>query len=138
MTTFGPKQPGAVRCNDCLHCQTIGRSFRCNAIADTTIGKGYWRKCSSYQARQSKPSLASKPSQPLFTMPAYQIDGKNFSVFCDDGWIVNDSGAEPVWSFADEEMAVELFRRWMRMRRAEFERQCEITRRRSAMRTVKP
>lgn len=138
MTTFGPNQPGAVRCSDCRF--SPGRhGATCPTTSYLIYKLGAWRKCKAF-APKDKPCLAEapKPSAPLFTMPEYQFEGKTFDTFCDDAWIVNDSGAEPVWSFHDEELAVELFRRWMRRRRAEFEHQCDITRRRAAIRTVKP
>lgn len=131
MTKFGPNQPGAVRCADCRF--SPGRhGATCPVTSRLIFTLGAWRKCKVYEAKQ-KPCLAEVPQpKPLFTMPSLEIGGKVFSVFCDDIWIVNDSGAEPAWTFHDEDLVVELFLRHIRHKRAKWMRGLEIDRRRSS------
>ena len=133
---FGPGHPDAVRCKDCTHCPARPSKI-CEIAHRQPIGYGYWRKCSAYEPAPRHPPLLAGPTktEERFRVPDWQIRGKTFDAFCDECWIVSDSSVEPAWA-ADEELAVTLFIRWLRQKRAEEARRFEIGRRRATLKTV--
>ena len=137
MTSFTQNSDAAVQCATCQHCPVTNRGFRCNAIGQHVTGKGYWRRCAAYQGKGRGQPLSLAPKPPMFTMPEYELDGKTFAIFCDDVWLVNHGGAEPAWASPDHEaVAIELFKRWMRRKRAEWHHHYAVEYRRASIRSV--
>ena len=137
MSSFTHQSPGAVQCAACVHCPNPNRGFYCTAIGRHTQGRGHWRRCHAYHAKDGHPAISLAPKPPAFTMPEYELDGKTFAIFCDDVWLVNHGGAEPAWSSPDhEDIAIELFKRWMRRKRAEWHHHYAVEYRRASIKSV--
>ena len=133
MTTFGPHQPGAIRCSDCRFSPGQHGST-CPTTRHLIHKLGAWRRCKAFEAKD-RASLAEVP-KPLEPWREQKPRWELFRAEFGDLWI----GCEPLWSYAwnqaSEDEVLEELRQWLRWRRAESNRIFEISRRRASIRSV--
>lgn len=123
--------PPPVRCSTCRH-RPERPGQKCEAGQRRPQKFGLPRRC---PAHEQSPSLAS-PALALVPPVRQDYSAKTLGIFCDDVWIVSDSGAEPAHC-CDQAEVIHLFCEWLAHRRASELARWQAERRRAGMTSVK-